>query len=218
MKGCYLKSSFGKTYFTIFVWLPAKCRTKSEENSMRKVIAAFNTTIDGNCDHTAGIADEELHQHYADLLDNAGAILYGRTTYQLMQYWQTLLKNPSGEKGLDDFAKAIDNIPKIVFSHTLKSTGWETADMATDPIEVVIKNLKQQSGKDIFVGSRSLIIQLLNLNLIDELQLCVQPVIAGKGLSLFENVNERTIFKLKKTKNFMNGAIILYYEPIKGNK
>lgn len=69
-----------------------------------------------------------------------------------------------------------------------------------------------------FVGSRSLIIQLLNLNLIDELQLCVQPVIAGKGLSLFENVNERTIFKLKKTKNFMNGAIILYYEPIKGNK
>jgi dihydrofolate reductase len=178
---------------------------------MRKVIAAFNTTIDGNCDHTAGIADEELHQHYADLLDNAGVILYGRTTYQLMQYWQTLLKNPSGEKASDDFAKAIDKIPKIVFSRNLKNTDWETAEIATNPIEVVIQKLKQQPGKNIFIGSRSLIIQLMNFNLIDELQLCIQPVIAGKGLSLFENINDRTIFKLKKTKSFINGAIILYY-------
>jgi dihydrofolate reductase len=182
---------------------------------MRKVVAAFNTTIDGNCDHTAGIADEELHQHYADLLDNAGVILYGRTTYQLMQYWQTLLKNPSGEKASDDFAKAIDKIPKIVFSHNLKNTDWGTAEIATNPIDVVIKELKQQTGKNIFIGSRSLIVQLMNLNLIDELQLCIQPVIAGKGLSLFENINDRTIFKLKKTKNFVNGAIILYYEPTK---
>lgn len=188
---------------------------RAKKNIMRKVVAAFNTTIDGNCDHTAGIADEELHQHYADLLDNAGVILYGRTTYQLMQYWQTLLKNPSGEKASDDFAKAIDKIPKIVFSHNLKNTDWETAEIATNPIDVVIKELKQQTGKNIFIGSRSLIVQLMNLNLIDELQLCIQPVIAGKGLSLFENINDRTILKLKKTKNFVNGAIILYYEPTK---
>lgn len=186
-----------------------------KNENMRKVIAAFNTTIDGNCDHTAGIADEELHQHYSYLLDNAGVILYGRTTYQLMQYWQTLIKNPTGEKASDDFAKAIDKIPKIVFSSNLKNTDWETAEIATNPIEVVIKKLKQQSGKDIFIGSRSLIVQLINLNLIDELQLCIQPVIAGKGLSLFENLNDRVIFKLKKTKNFNNGAIILYYEPTK---
>jgi len=182
---------------------------------MRKVIAAFNTTIDGNCDHTAGLPDEEIHQHYADLLDNAGVILYGRTTYQLMQYWQTLLKNPSGEQAADDFAKAIDKIPKIVFSHKLKNTDWETAEIATKPIEQVVNELKKQSGKDILVGSRSLIIQLINLNLIDELQLCIYPVIAGKGLSLFDDINDRTIFKLKKTKNFINGAILLYYEPTK---
>lgn len=182
---------------------------------MRKVIAAFNTTIDGNCDHTAGIADEELHQHYADLLDKGGIILYGRTTYQLMQYWQTVLKNPSGEKASDDFAKAIDKIHKIVFSHSLKNTDWETAEIATKPLEVVIQELKQQSGKNIFIGSRSLIIQLINLKLIDELQLCIQPVIAGKGLWLFENITDRTLFKLNKTKSFSNGAILLYYEPIK---
>ncbi|MGM1431136.1 dihydrofolate reductase family protein [Sphingobacterium lactis] len=180
---------------------------------MRKIIAAFNTTIDGNCHHTAGIADADLHQHYTDLLDNAGALLYGRTTFQLMQYWQTLLKNPSGEKASDDFAKAIDKVPKIVFSRTLKITDWTTAEIATIPLEEVIKELKQQKGKDIFIGSRSLIIQLMNLNLVDELQLCIQPVIAGKGLSLFDNIKDRTIFKHKKTKNFNNGAIILYYEP-----
>lgn len=87
--------------------------------------------------------------------------------------------------------------------------------MANRNLEEEVLELKQQSGKDIFIGSRSLIIQLMNLNLIDELQLCIQPVIAGKGLSLFEEINDRTIFKLKKTKNFTNGAILLYYEPIK---
>jgi dihydrofolate reductase len=181
---------------------------------MRKVIAAINTTIDGVCDHTAGLPDEEIHQHYSDLLYNAGVILYGRTTYQLMQFWQTLLKKPSGEKSMDDFALAIDQVPKIVFSHTLKDTGWHTAQLANQPIEELVQELKQQPGKDIFVGSRSLILQLLKLNLLDEFQLCVHPVVAGSGLPLFENTN-KTIFKLIKTKTFSNGAITLYYEPVK---
>ncbi|MCT4034469.1 MULTISPECIES: dihydrofolate reductase family protein [Elizabethkingia] len=182
---------------------------------MRKVIAAFNTTIDENCDHTAGIADEEIHQHYTDLLGNGGVILYGRTTYQLMEFWRTFLEKPSEEKSMNDFAMAIDKIQKIVFSHTLKNVDWKSAKLANRNLEEEVLELKQQSGKDIFIGSRSLIIQLMNLNLIDELQLCIQPVIAGKGLSLFEEINDRTIFKLKKTKNFTNGAILLYYEPIK---
>jgi len=87
---------------------------------MRKVIAAINMTLDGFCDHTAISPDEEIHQHYADLLDSADVILYGRITYQLMQFWQPLITNPSGEKSMDDFALAIDKIPKIVFSHTLE--------------------------------------------------------------------------------------------------
>ena len=72
---------------------------------------------------------------------------------------------------------------------------------------------KQQSGKDILVGSRSLIVQSMKLNLVDELQLCVHPVIAGNGLPLFEKVNEKAIFKLIKTKTFDGGAVALYYEP-----
>jgi len=182
---------------------------------MRKLIAGINMTLDGFCDHTVIIPDEEIHQHYADLLDSADVVLYGSTTYQLMQYWQTLVKNPSGEKSMDDFAVAIDKIPKIVFSNKLKNTDWDSAKLANQPIEEMVKELKQQSGKDILVGSRSLIIQLMKLNLIDEYQLCVHPVVAGGGLPLFGNINDRTILKLIKTKTFSDGAVILYYEPKK---
>lgn len=182
---------------------------------MRKVIAGINMTIDGFCDHTSGIPDEEIHQHYAELLNDAGTILYGRITYQLMKYWQTLVENPSGEKSMDDFAIAIDKIPKIVFSRSLKNMDWNSAKLANKAIEEEVLELKKQLGKDILVGSRSLIIQLLNLDLIDELQLCVHPVVAGSGLPLFENINDRSLFKLLKTKTFNSGAILLYYEPIK---
>jgi len=180
---------------------------------MRKLIAGINMTLDGFCDHTVIIPDEEIHQHYAELLDNADVVLYGRITYQLMQYWQTLLKNPSGEKSMDDFALAIDKIPKIVFSHTLKNTKWDSAKLSNKSLEKMVLELKQQPGRDILVGSRSLIIQLMKLNLIDEYQLCVHPVVAGTGLPLFENINDRTILKLIKTKTFSSGAITLYYEP-----
>ena len=61
---------------------------------MRKVIAAINMTLDGFCDHTAIDPDEEIHQHYSDMLDNAGTVLYGRITYQLMEFWKTLAEKP----------------------------------------------------------------------------------------------------------------------------
>jgi dihydrofolate reductase len=180
---------------------------------MRKVIAAINMTLDGFCDHTAGIPDEEIHQHYTELLNEGDAILYGRITYQLMEYWQPLVKNPLGEKIMDDFARAIDKIPKIVFSHTLKNVEWESAKLANRTIEEEVLELKQQPGRDILVGSRSLIIQLMKLNLIDEYQLCVHSVVVGSGLPLFENINDRTILKLIKAKTFRGRAVTLYYEP-----
>lgn len=183
---------------------------------MRKLIAGINMTLDGFCDHTAGIPDEEIHQHYAELLDKSGLVLYGRITYQLMQFWQTLLKNPSGEKSMDDFAIAIDRIPKIVFSNTLKDTEWDTAQLSDKSLEEKVLELKQSpDGGDILVGCRSLIIQLMNLNLIDEFQLCIYPVIVGGGLPLFENIKDRTLLKLVKTKTFSSGTVLHYYEPVK---
>jgi dihydrofolate reductase len=182
---------------------------------MRRVIAAINMTLDGFCDHTAGvIADAELHNHYAELLNNAGVLLYGRTTYQLMQFWQTLLENPSDEKSMNDFAISIDKIEKLVFSNTIKDTGWDTAKLANRSLDEEVLELKQKSGKDIFVGSRSLIIQLLNSNLIDEFQICIHPLVEGKGLPLFDKIKDRTFFKLAKTKLLHSGAAVFYYEPI----
>ncbi len=180
---------------------------------MRKVIAAFNMTLDGVCDHTAGIPDEEIHQHYTELLNEGDTILYGRITFQLMEFWRTVLENPSDKKSMNDFAKAIDKIPKIVFSHTLKNLEWDSATLASRALEEEVLELKQQPGRDILVGSRSLIIQLMKLNLIDEFQLCVYPVIAGGGMALFENLNDRTILKLIKTKTFSGGSVMFYYEP-----
>ena len=184
---------------------------------MKKIIAAINMTLDGFCDHTAIIPDEELHQHYADLLRTADTVLYGRITFQLMEYWRTVVENPSGKKAMDEFALIMDNVPKIVFSHTLKNVEWKSAKLANRAVEDEVLELKQSrngGSKDIFVGSRSLIIQLMKLNLIDEYQLCIHPVVAGSGLQLFENIHDRTILKLLKTKIFNSGAIILYYKRI----
>jgi len=183
---------------------------------MRKLIAAINMTMDGFCDHTAGIPDEEIHQHYTELLGQGDVILYGRTTYQLMEFWRSLLENPSEKKSMNDFARAIDKIPKTVFSRTIKKVEWKSATLAKRDLKDEVLALKQActgGSKAILVGSRSLIVQLINLNLIDELQLCIHPVVAGKGLPLFENMNDRIIFKLVKHKTFHRGAVILYYQP-----
>lgn len=171
-------------------------------------------TLDGFCDHTAGIPDEEVHQHYTELLGNADGILYGRITYHLMEYWRTVLENPSDKKSMNDFAVAIDRIPKVVFSHTLKATDWKSARLADQGIEEEVSALRRQPGKDILVGSRSLIIQLMKLHLLDELQLCIYPVIAGTALlPLFENINDTTVLERTGTKTFSGGSVLLYYKP-----
>ncbi len=182
---------------------------------MRKIIAAMNMTLDGNCDHTAGLPVEGMHEHYTELLNQADSILYGRTTFQLMEYWRTILKNPSEEKSTNDFAIAIDKISKVVFSRTMKEVDWDSARLSVKTIEEEVLELNQQSGKNILVGSPSLIIQLMKLNLIDEYQCCVHSVLAGGGMKLFENSNDRTILKLVKTKTFGGSAVLLYYESTK---
>ena len=185
---------------------------------MRKLVAAINMTVDGFCDHTKVIADEELHQHYTELLKNAAAILYGRITYQLMEYWRDLVKNPTGIKSMDEFAATIDQIPKIVFSNSLKKVDWETAKLAKRDIKDEVLELKQHpddENKNILIGSPGLIVALTNLNLIDEFQLCVQPIIAGEGLPLFKKISDQINLTLLKTKALKSGSIILYYAPKK---
>ncbi len=173
----------------------------------------MNMTLDGFCDHTAMIADDEIHQHYSDLLRSADTLIYGRITYQLMEsYWPSVVKDPTGNKPTDEFAVSIDNISKIVYSRTLENVDWKNTELKNEIIKEEILELKAKAGKDIFVGSPSLIVALGNLGLIDEYQLGVHPTVIGSGLPLFKNIQDRIDLKLLKTKTFGCGAIILYYE------
>ena len=113
----------------------------------------MNMTLDGFCDHTAMSADDEIHQHYNELLRNADTLIYGRITYQLMEsYWPTVVKNPTGNKQTDEFAVLIDNIPKIVFSRTLQQVLWKNTKLKKEIIKEEVLELKQsaRAGVKIF--------------------------------------------------------------------
>lgn len=183
---------------------------------MSKIIAAINLTLDGYCDHDVVTAGKEIHDHYANLVRNADTLLYGRATYHLMEYWRTIIDEPTGIEDMDNFAQAIDQTPKIVFSNTLKNVNWPSARLATKSLGETVRGFKKdgRNDKEVFICSPSLITQLTSLNLIDEFQLCIHPVIAGRGLPLFKNITEKITLKLVNTKVFESGAVIHYCEPI----
>ncbi len=173
-------------------------------------------TLDGFCDHTVMIADDEIHQHYTDLLNNSGTILYGRITYQLMEsYWPTVVKKPTGNKATDDFAVSIDNISKIVYSRTLRGVDWKNTVLKNEINKEEIEALKNQAGKSILAGSPSLIVAMSQLDLVDEYQISVQPTIIGSGLPLFRDIRDRIDLSLLNTKTFGCGAVTFYYERTK---
>jgi dihydrofolate reductase len=183
---------------------------------MRKLIFAFNTTLDGVCDHTKFIPDEETMDYFTHLVRDAGTFLYGRKTYQLMDpYWPDVAKNPSGDRKADyEYAQAyvaVDNI--VVFSRSLdKAEGKNTRIVRTNLQEEVLK-LKQEQGKNILTGGVNLPTQLAELGLIDEYRIVVHPIIAGEGVRLFEGINlkEKLQLKLIDSKIFKSGAVVLRY-------
>jgi dihydrofolate reductase len=177
-----------------------------------KVIAAINLTIDGFCDHTLMNPDGEVHDHYTELLKGGDYILYGRVTYQLMEFWKDILEKPTGEAFMNDFARAMDRIPKIVFSRTLTHLDWPSARLAKAPLEEEVLELRKEAGARIYVGSPGLIVALSNLDLIDEYQLCVHPSLVGSGKPLFKDLGHRLDLRLTGTKVFGSGAIVLHYE------
>jgi len=182
---------------------------------MRKLIAAMNMTLDGYCDHTAMNADDEIHDHYTELLRSADTAIYGRKTYHLMEYWRSVLANPTGNSSTDAFAVVMDEIRKIVYSRTLEGVDWESAEIRHELVKEEIEELKRQDGKSILVGSPSLIVALAQLDLVDEFQISVHPTVVGTGLQLFKNISDRIDLKLLRTKTFDCGAVTLYYEPRK---
>lgn len=179
---------------------------------MRKLIYAINVTIDGFADHTAVIADDELHDFYADYLDNVDVVLMGRKTYELMEnYWPVAHEDPHNTKSTLRFADKYNSVSKIIFTNTLKEVKWQNSRIAEKDLIETVNELKNEKGKNISAGSLSIASQLLNRNLLDEFCFVVHPIIAGKGKQLFEDFDEKMNLKLTGTKKFNSGAVVLYY-------
>ena len=181
---------------------------------MRNVIYAINVTIDGCCDHTKATGGEEILDHYTHLLSDAGLLVYGRKTYQLMvPYWPEVAKNPSETKASIEFARTFDSLQKIVFSRSLGSAEDKKTRIIRTNLHDEILKLKQEPGKNILVGGVSLPSQLIELGLVDEYRFVVGPILAGEGRRLMEGVSlaEKLQLKLVESKPFKSGCVALRY-------
>jgi dihydrofolate reductase len=179
---------------------------------MRKVIFAINITINGFADHTAMIADAEVHNYFSDMLDDADVILFGRKTYQLMEsYWPNAWNDSGSTESEKRFADKINSIKKIVFSNTLKIVDWQNSVLSEkDPVTTVLE-LKRQEGKIISVGSLSIASQLFKENLIDEFWFAIHPVVSGNGPRLFDGIDINTELKFVDSKKLNSGVIVIHY-------
>ena len=181
---------------------------------MRNLIFGINITLDGCVDHTKQIGDEETHEYFTQLLRDSDLLVYGRKTYQLMvPFWPEVAKNQSMDKASNEFALAFDAIKKIVFSRTLESAEDSNTRIVRANLQEEILKLKQEQGKGILVGGVSLPSQLIELGLVDEYRFVLNPIVAGEGRRLLDDVSlpERLQLKLVESQTFKSGCIALRY-------
>ena len=181
---------------------------------MRDVIFAINTTLDGCCDHTKQIADDETHEYFTNLLREVDLLVFGRITYQLMvPFWPEVAKNQSMSKASNEFARTFDSIHKVVFSRSLATVEDRNTRIARGKLPDEILKLKQEQGKNILVGGVDVPSQLIELGLVDEYRFIVGPVVAGEGRRLLEGVSlrERLHLRLVESRIFKSGCVALRY-------
>ena len=181
---------------------------------MRNVIFAINITLDGCVDHTKGVADDETHEYFTDLLRKVDLLVFGRITYELMvPFWPEVAKTQSMSKASNEFASTFDSLDKIVFSRSLESVEDKKTRIVRTNLHDEILKLKQAEGKSILLGGVSVPSQLIELGLVDEYRFVVGPVVVGEGRRLLDDVNlpERLQLKLVESKTFKSGCIALRY-------
>jgi len=184
------------------------------EAKMRKVIYAINLTLDGGCDHTNGIPDDDLFEYSTHLVRDADLLVFGRKTYQLMvPYWPDVANNPSETKEDREFAETFVSKDKIVFSQSLESAEDKNTTIVRTDLRDEIVRLKHEQGKYILVGGVSIPSQLIELGLVDEYRFVIMPIIAGAGRRLLEDISlqEKLRLKLVESKIFRSGFVALHY-------
>ena len=155
--------------------------------------------------------DAEFNDYAIEMLNSADTLLFGRVTYERMaNFWPT----PGAIRTDPVVAGKMNSLPKVVFSRTLKKTGWNNTRLVSANIEEEVQKMKGQPGKDIvLLGSGSIMSQFAQRGLIDEYRLMVNPIILGSGTPLFKDIKDRLELKLTRAKPFRNGNVLLYYEP-----
>ena len=193
---------------------------------MRKIIAALQVSVDGFIEGPNGeldwakVEDEEAWRDIFETLTHVDTFILGRVMYPgYEQYWLAVLANPNGPlpfgggaptKNAIAYARLADKTPHIVLSRSLDKVEWKTSRIVRDVEE--IRKLKQQPGKDIHVvGGATLVSNLMNAGLIDELRLLVNPLILGGGKALFKDVKERHALKLVRAEPLKSGKVGLTY-------
>ena len=191
---------------------------------MRKVILMMQVSLDGfiegpGQDLSWHRVDDELHRHFNDELRSMGAFLDGRVTYQMMaDYWPTADQDPSSTPVEADFAGIWRDMPKIVYSRTLTSAGWNT-EVVRDVVVEDVMRLKEQPGGDLALGGANLAAAFRRLGLIDEYRIYVHPVLVGRGTRLFQDTDTPTPLRLLESRRFGNGVVLLKHsvEPEAGD-
>jgi dihydrofolate reductase len=180
---------------------------------MRPLRYSINVTLDGCCDHREMFADEDLHRHAAENLDQADALLFGRVTYEMMEAaWRPPARTGARPDWMEPFARTIDVAKKYVVSSTLDRVDWN-AELVRGDVEKAVRQLKRDSGKGLLVGGVKLPLALAELGLIDEYELVVQPRLVGHGPTLFAGLSKRVDLRLVSRLEFGSGAVAMRYEP-----
>jgi dihydrofolate reductase len=180
---------------------------------MRPLRYSINITLDGCCDHRVIIADEDLHRHHVENLNQADALLFGRVTYEMMEAaWRPPAPTGARPDWMEPFARTIDAAKKYVVSGTLDRVDWN-AELVRGDLGKAVQQLKREPGKGLFVGGVKLPLALADLGLIDEYEFVVQPILAGHGPTLFAGLSERLELRLVGRQEFRSGAVALRYQP-----
>ena len=158
-------------------------------------------------------ADEDLHRHAAENLDQADALLFGRVTYEIMEAgWRQPARAGARPDWMEPFARTIDAAKKYVVSSTLDRVDWN-AELVRGDLGKAVQQLKWESGKGLLTGGVKLPLALAELGLIDEYEFVVQPVLTGHGPTLFAGLSKRLDLKLVSRLEFGSGAVAMRYEP-----
>jgi dihydrofolate reductase len=186
---------------------------------MRNLIVFNHVSLDGyfvdmNGDMSwahSSHEDEEWNAFVADNANGGGTLVFGRVTYDLMAgFWPT----PVALQSLPALAERMNNLPKIVFSRTMDNASWNNTKLVKGDIAAEIARMKKETGEGMAIlGSGSIVSQLAQEGLIDEYQIVVNPIVLGKGRTMFDGVKDRLNLKPTKTRAFGNGNVLLCYEP-----